>query len=99
MTSVICKTREHTVVSATPDHTEKYRILCDYQHGFKKKKKKKAMRDTTLGVCEDLAENLENCEQTGIFIMDFAKAFDKVSHSLWRHKVRQYVAIKAELNC
>ena len=38
MTSVICKTREHTVVSATRDHTVKYRILCDYQHGFKKRR-------------------------------------------------------------
>ena len=38
----------------------------------------------------DLTENMEGGRQTDIHIMDFVKAFDKVSHSLLLHKLHHY---------
>ena len=35
-------------------------------------------------------KNLEECKQTGVLVMDFAKAFNKVCHSLLLHKLDHY---------
>jgi hypothetical protein len=40
---------------------------------------------------------LENGKQTDILVMDFSKAFDKVSHSLLLHKLHYY-DVQGELN-
>jgi hypothetical protein len=40
---------------------------------------------------------MENGKQTDILVMEFSKAFDKVSHSLLLHKLHYYV-IQSELN-
>ena len=40
-----------------------------------------------LEFIDDVTLNMENGEQTDIFVMDFSKAFDKVSHSLLLHKL------------
>jgi hypothetical protein len=40
---------------------------------------------------------MENGKQTDILVMDFSKAFDKVSHSLLLHKLHYY-GIQGELN-
>jgi hypothetical protein len=39
----------------------------------------------------------KNGKQTDILVMEFSKAFDKVSHSLLLHKLHYYV-IQSELN-
>jgi hypothetical protein len=39
---------------------------------------------------DDISKNLQEGRQTDILIMDFAKAFDKVNHSLLIHKLRYY---------
>ena len=36
---------------------------------------------------EELSETMEYVNQTGIIILDFARAFDDVNHSLLRHKL------------
>ena len=46
---------------------------------------------------EELAENLENGKQADVLIMDFAKAFDKVHHSLLLHRLQHY-GIQVKLN-
>ena len=46
---------------------------------------------------DDLSGNLEEGRQIDILVMDFAKALDKVSHSLLIHKLHSY-GIKGEEN-
>ena len=38
----------------------------------------------------DISKNLQEGQQTDILILDFAKAFDKVNHSLLIHKLQHY---------
>ena len=46
---------------------------------------------------DDVTRNLDSGQQTDCLIMDFSKAFDKVSHSLLIHKLDQY-GIKGKTN-
>jgi hypothetical protein len=39
---------------------------------------------------DDISKNLQEGQQTDILILDFAKAFDKVKHSLLIHKLQHY---------
>ena len=39
---------------------------------------------------DDVSKNIEKSTQTDILIMDFSKAFDKVSHNLLIHKLHYY---------
>ena len=50
-----------------------------------------------LEFVNDITDNLENHAQTDTLIMDFSKAFDKVSHSLLIHKLEHY-GIKGKTN-
>ncbi|KAL8564581.1 hypothetical protein ACOMHN_032137 [Nucella lapillus] len=84
LTCVICKLMEHIIVSALMNHLEENYILRDEQHGFRKKK---SCETQLLEFIEELTENLESGRQTDILIMDFAKPFYKVNHSLLLHKL------------
>ena len=39
---------------------------------------------------DNLSMNMQDGEQTDVFLMDFAKAFDKVCHTLLVHKLHHY---------
>jgi hypothetical protein len=39
---------------------------------------------------DDITRNIDAGKQTDCLIMDFSKAFDKVSHSLLQHKLDHY---------
>jgi hypothetical protein len=39
---------------------------------------------------DDITRNIDVGKQTDCLIMDFSKAFDKVSHSLLQHKLDHY---------
>jgi hypothetical protein len=43
-----------------------------------------------LEFTDDITRNMENGKQTDVLIIDFAKAFDKVCHSLLSHKLEHY---------
>ena len=43
-----------------------------------------------LEFTDDITSNLENWKQTDVLVMDFAKAFDKVHHSLLAHTLDHY---------
>jgi len=64
-------------------HADTHNILYPLQHGFR--------------TSDDVTLNMENGKQTDILVMDFSKAFDKVSHSLLLHKLHYY-GIQGELN-
>ena len=90
LTSVPCKILEHVVTSALMTHLEENNILRPEQHGFRKSR---SCETQLLDFCEELNENLEKGRQSDIVIMDFAKAFDKVNHSLLIHKLQHYGVI------
>ena len=50
-----------------------------------------------LEFIDDISKNLDTGKQTDCLIMDFSKAFDKVSHSLLTHKLDHY-GIKGKTN-
>jgi len=68
-------------------HGETNNILYPLQHGFRKRR---SCETQLIEFTDDISLNLENGKQTDILIMDFSKAFDKVSHSLLLHKLDHY---------
>ena len=62
------------------NHLEKQTIPCDQQ------RKNRCCETQLLKLNYELSTNMEKGEQMGILILDFAKAFDKVNHSLLLHK-------------
>ena len=77
LTSVLCKLCEHILHSTIITHLANHKILSDAQHGFRKRRS----CDTQLLLAlNDFASRFEDKSQTDIIFLDFAKAFDKVSH-------------------
>ena len=68
-------------------HADTHNILYPLQHGFRKFRSGESQ---LLEFLDDVIKNIENSTQTDILIMDFSKAFDKVSHNLLVHKLHHY---------
>ena len=64
------------------------------QHGFRKFR---SCETQLLEFIDDVTKNIENSTQTDILIMDFSKAFNKVSHNLLDHKLHHY-GIQGKVN-
>ena len=60
-------------------------ILYLLQHGFRKFR---SCKTQLIEFIDDVTRNLDDSKQTDVLIMDFPKAFDKVSHSLLIHKLK-----------
>jgi hypothetical protein len=75
-------------------HADTHNILYPLQHGFRTGR---SCETQLLEYIDDVTLNMENGKQTDILVMEFSKAFDKVSHSLLLHKLHYYV-IQSELN-
>ena len=105
LTSVCCKVLEHILTITIMDHLERNNIVCSQQHEFRKKRSFKrqflefADELTGNGIIINMIvgilgkkkmKNLAHEQQTHILIVDFAKAFSKVNHSLLIHKLNQY---------
>ena len=86
LTCICCKLMEHIVTSHIMCHADNNNILYDLQHGFRKK----LSCETQLMefIDDQKPKNLDNGQQTDCLVMDFSKAFDKVSHSLLTHKLQ-----------
>ena len=87
LTSVLCKTAEHIVTSHIHQHLDKYNILTNAQHGFRKYRSTDTQLMLTL---QDLHRVIEHKGQTDMIQLDFSKAFDKVPHDLLLHKLTFY---------
>jgi len=87
LTSVCCKVLEHIVYSNIMSHLESLSILSDRQFGFRTKR---SAEQQLLQTIHDFALNLNNKVQTDAILLDFCKAFDKVSHRLLLHKLDHY---------
>ena len=87
LTSVPCKILEHIVVSTVMTFAEDNNIICQEQHGFRKRR---SCESQLIGFVDEVTDDLEKEKQTDVLVMDFSKAFDKVSHSLLIHKLSHY---------
>lgn len=86
LTSAICKVMEKIVRDSLIDFLEKSGILSIHQHGFRSK------RSTTSQLIEcmnDWTKILDQSQSVDIIYLDFAKAFDTVSHPKLMFKLRK----------
>ena len=87
LTSIVCKTLEHIVCSSIHRHLDQHNILCDAQHGFRKKR---SCTSQLLLTIQDLAKGMDMGDQTDVILLDLSKAFDKVPHGRLMYKVNYY---------
>ena len=52
--------------------------------------KNRSCETQLLEFIDDVTKNMANSVQTNVLIMNFSKAFDKVSHNLLTHKLNYY---------
>ena len=68
-------------------HLEKYQILTDCQHGFRKNRG----CDTQLLITvDDIAKSIEKGKLIDAVLLDFSKAFDRVPHQRLILKLKHY---------
>ena len=84
LTSIVCKTMEHVLVSQIMHHLETNNILVETQFGFRVNH---SCESQLLLTVDDLARAVDKRLQVGCSILDFSKAFDKVSHARLIHKL------------
>ena len=88
LTSVTGKILEHIVHSSIMSHFQAHSILCDNQHGFRKRRSCETQLITTLhGIARKLRTGKS---QVDVILLDFSKAFDKVPHMRLLHKLEYY---------
>ena len=68
-------------------HLEESNILYHLQHGFRSSR---SCETQLISFVQDLAQSADRKIQTDLIIMDFAKAFDKVSHRHLLYKLSHY---------
>ena len=68
-------------------HLEDSNILYDLQHRFRSSR---SCETQLISFVQDLAQSVNRDIQTDLIIMDFAKAFDKVSHRHLLYKLSFY---------
>ena len=89
LTCILCKVMEHIVASKLTQHFNKHNtcILYDLQHGFRERRSRETQ---IIQLVEDLGRKLVEHKQVDIVLLDFSKAFDKVSHSKLLFKLSQH---------
>ena len=87
LTSITCKLLEHIVHSNVMAHFDRHNILKDNQYGFRKKRSCETQLIVTV---QEIASRLSRGDQVDIILLDFEKAFDKVSHSRLLYKMDYY---------
>ena len=85
---------EHVIASQIMNHDEENDILHPLQHGFRRGR---SCETQLIEFIDDLSSNLQGNQQTDVLVMYFAKAFDKVCHSLLVHKLYHY-GIRGKVN-
>ena len=84
LTCICSKLLEHIVTKHLLCYLEQNNILYNLQHRFRSKR---STETQLITFTHDMLNNLKEGKQTNVIIMDFAKAFDKVSH--WRLILKQ----------
>lgn len=84
LTSVCCKTLEHIIYTNIFTHLQNNSFFVPYQHGFR------AGHSCVTQLVEfthDIFTSFDKGLRTDCILLDFQKAFDKVSHVLLLHKL------------
>ena len=77
----------YVIYSGISHHLEDHNVICDEQHGFRSGR----LCETQLLITiHDFANNLNNQKKTDAILLDFTKAFDKVSHRRLCSKLFHY---------
>ena len=87
LTSVICKTMEHIIISQLMNYLESNNILTENQFGFREHQ---SCESQLLVTVNDIAKAINNKLQVDLAVLDFSKAFDKVAHVRLLHKLEYY---------
>ena len=87
LTCILCKVLEHVLVSNIVKHLEEQKVLYDLQHGFRQGR---SWETQLIMLVEDLARKASMGKQTDLILLDFSKAYDKVSHSKLILKLHKY---------
>ena len=87
LTCLCCKIMEHIVLSHMAKHLKTNNILISEQHGFRE-----CLSTVTqlINSTNDWSEALNQKGQTDVVLLDFSKAFDKVSHRHLSSKLNYY---------
>ena len=94
LTSVVCKVLEHIVHSNIMSHYDRWNILCDSQHGFRKHHLCETQLIETI---DGVARHLSDGNQVDVILLDFKKAFEKVPHSRLLYKL-DYYGVRGKVN-
>ena len=78
---------EHIICSNLMSHLDHHKILTDHQFGFQKKR---SCETQLLITINELAKSLDGGKQIDCILLDFSKAFDKVSHKHLIIKLQHY---------
>jgi len=69
---------EHISVSNMMDYIDTHNILCPQQHGFRPKH---SCETQLISFTQEIADSLDQGQQTDVIIMDFSNAFEnKLKH-------------------
>lgn len=95
LTCTICKILEHIILKQITVFLEEKRILSPYQHGFRR-----GLSTITqlVELTHEVSQSIDNQKQTDLIFLDFAKAFDKVSHKKLLQKLEATLGNSTVLN-
>ena len=84
LTCILSKTFEHVMASNIMSFLNEHNLLYNFQHGFREKR---SCETQLLEFTSDIFKNLQSGQQTDAIVMDFSKAFDRVSHNRLLYKL------------
>ena len=86
LTCICSKLLQHIITKSIKSHGEHHNLLYHLQHGFRRFK---PCESQLIEFVSDIVDN-SHVKQTGIIILDFSKAFDKVPHNRLLYKLENY---------
>ena len=84
LTCILCKQMEHIIASNIMRHLNQNNLLYDKQHGFRSKL---SCETQLIEFSSDVLKTVQDRKQCDTIVMDFSKAFDKVSHDRLVYKL------------
>ena len=90
LTSVVCRILERVIKESTVSFLDRYKLILKTQHGFTKNR---SCLTNLLEYLNYVTEKIDQGMPLDVLYLDFAKAFDKVSHyrllyKLWKVGIR-----------
>ena len=78
---------KHIVVAQSMDHLDHHKIIQENLHGFRSRR---SCESQLLLTTDDIVRSMNQSHQVDMAILDFPKAFDKVSHQRLCRKMAYY---------